>query len=766
MPSKPIYTEVDGQRLKLTNLHKMLYPTKALTKAEVISYALEVAPLILKYIKNRPLTLIRFPDGVDGKRFYTKNKPSWTPDWIPTTYLPWDEENEYIHINHNAHVVWLANLAALEIHTMNSSISQINLPDQFTIDLDPPEDADFSVVKTLSLELKEFLEQHGYQPFAKLSGGKGIHIICPIKIQWDYEVVVKSVKSLMRDFIKTHSYTTLFVHKNKRKDKVLLDIYRNHPGNTTIAPYSLRGKPGAPISMPLPWDAIEKMDSAQAYDLPNVLAYLKNNKDPWDGIFDQATNLHDQETKVAVPESLNEYTEKRDFDKTGEPAGSDIESNPHLVNNKFVIQLHRATNLHYDLRLGVEGVLKSWAIPKGLPISKGVKRLAIQTEDHPAKYIDFEGTIPKEEYGGGEMWIFETGEINWVKKSKGKYKFTLKGKHLNATFSLYKMKNKEWIIERSESVLVDYFKRGIKPMLATSLSELPKEKDNYLYEIKWDGIRALFYKKDKEVKLLSRSGRDIIDHFPEFKNDKHIKVQHAIIDVELVCLDPEGKPMFSDIISRMHRLGKDNIAAASKSKPAYMYAFDCLYLDGKVTHSYPLTKRKAWLKAIMRTGDRIRISHVFENGQHIYDAAKAMGLEGIMAKTKNGHYFPGKRSDTWKKIKFRQTIDCYIIGFTKGKGDRVNLFGSLHLANKEGDQWKYFGKVGTGYDQKKMAEIWEKLNTLERVKKPIKESVDEEKKSEWIIPQFICEVSYASYASTGTLREPVFIKMWKAYGMT
>ena len=237
MPSKPVYTEVEGQRLKLSNLQKELYSTKSYTKAEVIAYALEVAPLMLPHLKGRPLTLIRFPDGVGGKTFYTKNKPSWTPNWIPTSYLPWDEENEYLLANTAPHLVWLANLAALEIHTMNSTIDQINLPDQFVVDLDPDEGMTFDSVRDLAFALKDFLEAYGYFPFGKLSGGKGIHLVIPIVPKWDYETMMKTVKGLMKEFIKTHPDTTLMVHKNRRKDKTLLDIYRNHPGNTTIAPY-------------------------------------------------------------------------------------------------------------------------------------------------------------------------------------------------------------------------------------------------------------------------------------------------------------------------------------------------------------------------------------------------------------------------------------------------------------------------------------------------------------------------------------------------
>jgi bifunctional non-homologous end joining protein LigD len=768
LPTDVIVTEVAGQRLKLTNLEKQLFEPATYTKAELISYALEVAPVMLPHLTGRPLTLIRWPDGVGGKMFYTKNKPSWTPDWMPSTFLPWDEENQYLLAQNAAHLVWLANLAALEIHTMNSTTAQIHLPDQFVVDLDPPPGFGFDRVRDLALELREYLEGFGYKPFAKLSGGKGVHLVIPLLARWDYDTVVNAVKNLMKTFITTHPDTTLLVHKNRREDKILLDIYRNHAGNTTIAPYSTRGKAGAPVSMPLTWAEIEAATSAQQYDINAALAYLRTKGDAWAGFRAAAAPLHDQVVAVAAPKptSLEAYDAKRDFEKTTEPSGSTEVADtfdPQSVNDRFVVHLHDATNLHYDLRLGEAGVLKSWAVPKGLPIEKGIKHLAIQTEDHPAKYIDFQGTIPKEEYGGGQMWIFDTGQIQWLKKSPKSYKFQLIGKSIQGMFSLYQIKDKEWIVERDESVNLEAYTAGIKPMLADSAPKLPDAPDDWLYEIKWDGIRAVYYKRKGEVKLLSRNGRDLLEQFPEFKDGKLIRTENAIIDCELVCLDAVGKPVFSDIISRMHRVGKGAIEMAVKEKPAYLYAFDCMYLDGKKLISYPLTQRREWLEAILRTSNLVRLSDAFPDGQQLYTAARAMGLEGIMAKQKDGRYLPNSRSTTWKKIKFRETFEAHIIGYTRGKGDRVDLFGALHLAVREENGWKYFGKVGTGFDQALLADIWSKIEPLEKITKPIKENIEEEDRTVWVLPHWLCEVTYASFASTDHLREPVFVRMWENY---
>jgi DNA ligase D-like protein (predicted ligase)/DNA ligase D-like protein (predicted polymerase)/DNA ligase D-like protein (predicted 3'-phosphoesterase) len=755
---KSVITEVAGQKLKLTNLEKTLYNSLNISKAEVIAYYLATSNNVIQHLHGRPLTLIRFPDGVGGKSFYTKNKPSWTPTWMPSGILPWDEDNDYLFVNEASHLIWLANLAALEIHTMNSTISNLANPNQFIVDLDPPEEWDFSDVKSIANKMKAHLEEHGYQPVGKLSGGKGIHITVPIIPNWTYEVVMKGIKSMMKSFISKNKNCTLFVHKDKRKGKMLLDIYRNHPGNTTVAPFSLRGKKGAPVSMPLPWAELMESDNAQMYNLAGAMSYLEKNGNPWSNFDELAVAIHTHTDTILPDRKLKAYQSKRNFNKTNEPDLNPARRHED-VNGRFVIQLHDATNLHFDLRLGQDGVLKSWAIPKGLPIRKGVKRLAIQTEDHPAKYIDFSGTIPKNEYGGGEMWIFDTGTFEWEKKSEKQLKFTLTGKYLKAKYNLYYTKNDQWIVELTSSKFIDPYKSVVSPMLAGVRKSLPKEESDYLYEIKWDGIRVIIFVDGDTVRIQSRSGRDISDQFPEITSINFCRVQHAIFDAELVCLDEKGRPVFSDIIGRMHRTG--NIQSATKSKSVYLYIFDCLQIDAKPMIKLPFIKRRDMMRAILKYGNQIRESELFEDGTQLLAAAKANELEGIMVKKKNAKYHFGSRSEAWQKIKFRQTMECIIVGYTEGQGDRANLFGALHLIQEIGDQSNYMGKVGTGFDHKKMTSILDLLKQLEETTKPFPDAIEEENKSTWVEARYCCEIQYASLTNNGTLREPVFLKMWK-----
>lgn len=221
MPSKYVHTEVEGRKLKLSNLDKLIYPDAEVAKAEVIQYYLSIAPLILKYIKGRPLTLIRFPDGIKKQQFYAKSKPDWTPDWVDYYGIAHSEETiKYIVAQDKATVVWLANLAALELHPMQMITQDIEHPDHFIFDLDPPENGDFEIVKSIAFSLRDFLQSYGYTPFVKTSGSKGLHIYVPILSEYTHEEMVESVKGLAKIFVAQNKDTsTLAMNKEKRGGK-------------------------------------------------------------------------------------------------------------------------------------------------------------------------------------------------------------------------------------------------------------------------------------------------------------------------------------------------------------------------------------------------------------------------------------------------------------------------------------------------------------------------------------------------------------------
>ena len=762
MAPKYIHTEIEGRKLKISNLDKVLYPSVNVTKAEIIQYHIDIAPYILKYISNRPLTLIRFPDGIEKTTFYSKSKPEWAPEWIDSVDIGHSDETvTYVVAQSTPTLVWLANLAALEIHPMQMTKDTIELPDHYIFDLDPPENGDFEVVKMIALKLKSFLESYNHTPFVKTSGSKGLHIYVPIIKQSSHEEMTTWVKKIARIFVSQNpKISTLAMSKERREGKILIDIFRNHKAYTTVAPYSLRGKSGAPISFPIPWEIVHDLKSSKEIHIKNYKSYLEKYGDAWSSFYDSAANMVSSEmTPDVVDEKvlkkLESYVSKRDLETTPEPGLEPIGSS----GNQFCIQLHDAQNLHYDLRLEHEGVLMSWAIPKGLPHDKGVKRLAIRTEDHPMKYLTFEGVIPKGAYGAGEMWVYTAGEIEWIEKSEKKYKFKLVSKDYNRSFQLYRTRNEQWLVELTANADFDSIELPIQPMLAGVRKEVPTDK-KYIYEIKWDGIRCIIYLANEKIQIFSRSGRDISEKFPELLDPEMFDVESGIFDGEIVSLDEQGRPIFSQVISRMHTVGKKSIERLMNKTPVVGYLFDCIMLDGKYINKEPLDRRQAWLNVALKKGKAYRMSEALTDGKALFDATKGMNLEGIMAKDKTAQYYIGQRSDAWVKIKHRTIEECYIAGYTAGKGDRSELFGAMHLVRAEDNgDWTYMGKVGTGFDADKMKALLELFEKYIIEKKAFDAVTDDDRNSTWLEPVLRCEIQYASLANTGVYREPVFIKL-------
>lgn len=762
MPSKYVHTEVEGRKLKLSNLDKIIYPEVGIPKAEIIQYYLAIAPYLLKHIKGRPLTLIRYPDGISKQQFYAKSKPDWTPDWVDSYGITHSEETiKYIVAQDTATVVWLANLAALELHPMQMTTDQEENPDQFVFDLDPPENGDFEVVKSIALKLKDFLEGYKYKPYVKTSGSKGLHIFVPIIREYSHEEMVEAVKALAKVFVSQNKAdTTLAMSKEKRGGKTLIDIFRNHKSHTTVAAYSLRGKSGAPISFPISWDRVATLSSSKDIHIRNYQALLDEEGDVWADFYDSATPLHNksnaaQEIEPEIESKLKDYITKRDFDTTPEPGLAPVVKK----GNQFCIQLHDAQNLHYDLRLEKDGVLLSWAIPKGLPYVKGVKRMAIQTEPHPMKYLSFEGTIPKGQYGAGKMWVWTSGTFEWIEQSEKKYKFKLTAPNFNRAFSMYRTRDNQWLVEMMDDGDNNRLSLPLKPMLAGVTKTIPTA-NKYVYEIKWDGIRTIIHLDNDKITIYSRSGRDISKQFPELLNPEHFEVEEGIFDGEIVTLDKQGRPIFSNIISRMHTQGEVGIQNGMKKYPAVCYLFDCLSLDGKRIIDEPLHRRQAWLDTIIKKGKPYKMSEAITDGKGLWEATKQMDLEGIMAKDKNASYHMDQRSDVWLKVKHRTTETCYIAGFTQGEGDRSTLFGAIHVLKDQGDgNLKYMGKVGTGFDSDKMKYLLEKFQSYIIDKKAFPEKTDDDSTSTWMRPEIKCEIQYASLASTGVYREPVFQRL-------
>jgi bifunctional non-homologous end joining protein LigD len=509
---------------------------------------------------------------------------------------------------------------------------------------------------------------------------------------------------------------------------------------------------------------------------------------------------------------LNEYRKKRDFKKTAEPAGDDRHSSG---DRAFVVQKHAATHLHYDLRLEVDGVLKSWAVPKGPSLNPGDKRLAMHVEDHPFEYRNFEGSIPKGEYGGGEVIIWDKGTYapegtlsTKEQLAKGELKFQLHGEKLRGSFVIVKLKkpgNKnEWLLikhrdafadskwdaeQHAESVVsgrtlediaagrpASGARRAVDPSALSEAIETPMPKmpsgvratlaelgdkafssPNWVFEIKWDGVRAIAQIENGKTSLWARSGRDVTLEYPEFKDmAARFRVRDAIIDGEIVTLDADGRSNFHTL---QHRLGVQNPSRQlMQSVPLDYFAFDVMYAEGYDLRRVPLVERKDFLQQILSPNERIHFSeHIPEQGEALYEAARGKGLEGIIAKLKNSTY-AGARTSTWVKLKIVSEVDAVVAGYTEGRGSR-KFFGALVLGLYEGGELKFIGNVGTGFDETKQEEITKQLEELRAEKSPFSKPPALRENVDWVEPTLVARVKYANWTNDNHLRAPVFLSL-------
>src|SRR5215469_13523018 len=284
--------QVGKRQLELSNLQKVLYPDDHIVKAELIQYYLKIAPTVLAHLKGRPLSLVRFPDGIEGESFFQKNRPDWAPDWLEYVTLG-EEKKDYILATEEASLVWLANLACIELHQMHSRAPHFDKPDYIAYDFDPPEQVAFPDVAHVAREFKEHLEGFGYHPFVKTTGRKGLHVVTPIEPKWDFHQVFEATKAVAQPFVDSHgSILTLQIKKEHRKGKVLLDIYRNRQSQTIVAPYSARGLPGATVSTPLFWEELDALESPKIFTIHSVPPRVAESGDPWETLAAYATTLH------------------------------------------------------------------------------------------------------------------------------------------------------------------------------------------------------------------------------------------------------------------------------------------------------------------------------------------------------------------------------------------------------------------------------------------------------------------------------------------
>jgi bifunctional non-homologous end joining protein LigD len=511
---------------------------------------------------------------------------------------------------------------------------------------------------------------------------------------------------------------------------------------------------------------------------------------------------------------LSEYSAKRSFARTPEPAPAVAEarSGPLL----FVIQQHSARRLHYDLRLECDGVLKSWAVPKGPSLDPKEKRLAVQTEDHPFEYASFEGVIPPGQYGAGEVIVWDCGvyspdeELPWVEErseaerqvraglEKGKLGVLLRGEKVKGSFALVRTSDgKNWLLikhkdrfagpadvtAQNRSVLSGMAVEEVKalpvqripaarlvpsaesevmpetlaPMHAES-ADAPFNHADWMWEPKLDGYRVLAFVNNKNARLRSRRGLELAKQFPALAAELGKHATRMILDGEIVAFDESGKPSFNALQNRFQLKAERDIAAAEQKFPVVFYCFDLLHFAGVGLRAVPYVDRRRYLAQCVLPSPLVQLVHASDDGVGLYSAALASGFEGVIGKRKQSSYEAGRRSASWIKVKSTRSAEFVVGGYTKGKGARAPL-GALLVGYWDADGLIYAGNVGSGFDARTLGDAGARLERLQTSKCPFAEKPPLQRPTSWVRPELVAEVKFQEWTKDGYLRAPVFLRL-------
>ncbi len=847
MPGKQETVEIGGRELSISNLDKIFFPENGFTKGDVIAFYSGIADVLLPHLRDRPLTMKRFPDGVTGKFFYEKNSPKHTPSWVKTFPVPRTEggpDINYILCNDRATLVWLANLADIEKHVLLARQPKLDVPTSIVFDLDPGAPAGILQCAEVALHLRDLLKRWELETFAKVSGSKGLHLTVPLNTPVTYEVTQPFAKSVAE--LVTSEMPKLVVagmSKEARKGKVLIDWSQNSDFKTTVAVYAMRAKGLTPfVSMPVEWNeltrALKRKETKSLSFTPEAaLKRIKKVGDLFAPVLKlkqklpaafvkalaagPAPKMHrwprnEKPVKATTGDtSLSAYRAKRDFSQTAEPEAAVTRSLTKSRHHRYVVQKHEASHLHYDWRLEMEGVLRSWAVPKGPPTQVKEARLAMHVEDHPLAYEHFEGTIPPGNYGAGTVMVWDYGVYEDITGNaaaafhSGKMHIVLKGEKLEGEWILVKDKREpesnRWLLikagksmkpisstmddrsaltKRSMSAITkdndaqwkssrpSSSSRGkwgrrsveearpefVEPMKCKAVTELPESGD-WFYEIKFDGYRSIVVKDSDAVRLLSRNRNNFNERFPKLAKAFERFSGRFVIDGEVVALDRNDRPSFQHLQN-------------NKAKPdaIYFYAFDLLNEDGENLQSLPLEQRRERLNALLAgVSDPIRLSPLLPGSPfQVLKAVEKLGLEGVVAKRPGSIYEAGERSGAWIKQRTDRMQEFVIGGYVPG----TNTFDSLLIGVYEGKAFQFVAKVKDGFVSHLREEIFREFRGLGTETCPFAnlpekkgarrgDALTKEKMREcrWLKPRLVCAVSFVEWTDTGNLRHAKFIAM-------
>ncbi|WP_269455135.1 ATP-dependent DNA ligase [Mycobacterium kyorinense] len=729
-------------RVKLTNPDKVLYPATGTTKAEVFDYYTGIAEVMVPHIAGRAATRKRWPNGVDEPSFFEKQLASSAPDWLPRgSVVHKSGTTTYPIIDSSTGLAWIAQQAALEVHvpqwrfvaewTRSGEELKPGPATRLVFDLDPGEGVTMAQLAEVARAVRDLISDIGLTAFPLTSGSKGLHLYAPLDKPVSSRGAVVVAKRIAQQLEKAMpKLVTSTMTKSLRAGKIFLDWSQNNGSKTTIAPYSLRGRDHPTVAAPRSWEELDdKKLRHLTYD--EVLARVERDGDllaPLDA--------------DVTPDRLTKYRSMRDASKTPEP----VPSGKPVVGqgNTFVIQEHHARRLHYDFRLERDGVLVSWAVPKNLPDTPSVNHLAVHTEDHPLEYATFEGTIPKGEYGGGKVIIWDAGTYEAEKFRDDEVIVTLHGSRISGRYALIQTNGDQWLAHRMKDQKVVELD-GLSPMLATEGSVANLKASQWAFEGKWDGYRLLVDADHGTVRLRSRRGRDVTKEYPQLRSLAADLTEHRmILDGEVVALDDDGVPSFSEMQNRV------------RATRVQYWAFDLLYLDGRSLLRARYRDRRRLLETLA-TGTDLMVPDLLPgDGDQALEHSRKHRWEGVVAKKRDSTYQPGRRSSSWIKDKHWNTQEVVIGGWRAGEGGRTSGIGSLLMGIPADGGLQFAGKVGTGFTELALTNLKKTLAPLRTDESPFNTRLPtrDAKGVTFVEPTLVGEVRYSEWTSDGRLRQP------------
>lgn len=789
---------IGGRRLRLTNLDKVLYPASGTTKAEVIDYYTRIAPTMIPQIAGRPVTRIRWPDGVGtaehpGQAFFAKDLERGAPAWVTRMPIPHSGgPKDYPLAGDVPTIVYLAQVASLELHVPQwrfTPAGERGDADRLVLDLDPGPGAGLPECAQVARWAREILAPMGLEPHPVTSGSKGMQLYCALPPGQSSEQASALAHELARAIEADHpDLVVSSMAKALRGGRVLIDWSQNNGAKTTIAPYSLRGRAQPTVAVPRTWDELDD-PGLRHLRFDEVLARVEKIGDPLAPLGSPAGG------RAAEEGPLSTYISMRSADRTPEPVPSDPSAAARPAGERpiFVIQEHHATALHWDVRLERDGVLVSWAVPRGVPPSYRRNNLAIQTEDHPMDYAAFEGTIPKGEYGGGSVTIWDHGRYELEKWRDDEVIFTAEGRAggplgrvrlafirtddksgPTSSWLLHRMKTDAAGAVQPDGAAVEATSRAdepgghaqprsadLRPMLATAASAERARSDARRWgepawaEAKWDGIRAVGAWDGRALRLWARSGNEATATYPEIvSGDPGLGDAPCIVDGEVVALDDDGRPSFPLLQTRMNLARPGDIAREAKRTPVHYYLFDVLVADGIDVTGRPLAERRRILERLAAgTRASIVVPPVFDDVDAALAASRRFDLEGIVVKDPRSTYRRGIRSESWLKVTLTRTQEVVIAGIRPGQGGRAGTFGSLLLGIPSPDGLRYAGRVGTGFSDAMLKTLLSTLTPLRTEENPlVGVPALDARDALWVRPELVGEVEFAEFTPDGILR--------------